>query len=1269
MKSYRELIKAFVLLVMGFMFFQPIASQQQFSLSLVWEEPRMIEKIGESNIVLRFIGQKEVDDATRLPMVSFEQPLASVFPIDSIRVKVVSAQWEYVSPLENKYLAQFSFQDELVEQKSVSEIMQKPILNVRYLPFRRTEDPRLHQRLVSLTVEVVCPAAANETLLKSAQTSYASSSVLSKGKWVKIKVGESGIYRIPYSKLTEWGFSNPSKVKVYGNGGGMLPKANSVWRPDDLMQNPVYHESGSIFFYAQGPVKWLYNSFRGMFMHQLHDYSTSAFYFLSEEGDGVVMDVQQSSQLVPNIESISFDDFQFYEKEEYNLLKSGRNWYGDRFEATGNTKLDLQMQFPNTIVTEPAKLFMSLIARSNQSSAYEVRLYGSSEPVVQIPVNAVSFNDWVGLFAREGSALTTYFPTGDKHSVSVLYKPQVNTSLGWFDKMDVQVRRQLKMSGVQLAFRDIRTVGIGNVTQFRVSGVDNNLKIWNVTNPLQPLNVVWENKNNEAVFTAETDNLQEYVIFNPSGSLPVPEYVEQVANQNLHGEANVDYIIVCDPDFLGEAKRLALLHQQYSGLTTLVVTQKQVFNEFSSGQPDVVAIRSFVKMFYDRAAGDASRMPKYLLLFGDGTYKNRGSSVNNRILTYQSVNSLHHTETYVTDDFYGFLDDSEGASEVSDKMDIGVGRFPVASVAEAKIAVDKTFAYLQNQKKGLWRGQLTFVGDDGDNNTHMYDSDRLAVKVSQSNPEFDINKIYFDAYRKVSGSNGQTYPEVNDAVERSVTEGTLIWNYTGHGGERGLAHENVVTIPRILSWTNYDRLSLFVTATCEFSRFDDDDVSAGEHVFLNSKGGGIALLSTTRVVYSSLNYILNDNFYTHVFKRTPTGEKLRLGDIMRLTKQTSGNSVNKLNFTLLGDPALQLLYPDNQVITTHINNKDVFAETDTLKALSFASIDAQVADPVTGTLDNFNGKASITVYDKGITVKTLGNEGNVPFEYMVYQSVLFKGLATVSNGMLSSSFVIPKDIRYHYGKGRISYFAESNDSEAFGAFNEVVIGGFQAAQGDETGPVVKAWLNNKDFKQGNKVGAAPLLLAEIFDENGINTSGNGIGHDITLTIDGNVSSKIVLNNYFVASQDSYQGGTILYQLPAMAPGSHTLTLKVWDTHNNSTEMDIQFKVENSNELSFRKINLYPNPVKSGTELWLNFEHNDPNAAITLDFELHDLSGQLIRKERKMVFSSGVTTAPFSWQAVDASSRPLRNGIYLLRLISVSETGKKGTISQKIVVIE
>lgn len=1268
MESMRT-IGMIVLLVWGLLLAIPSAGQQQFSLSLVWEQSRMINESDGNALIFRYKGQQEVDGSTRLPVISFECLLPAILPLDSIHVNIVSAQWEYVTPIENEYLTRFQIPKELEGLKSISEIQQRPFFNVRYLPFRRTNNPQIHQRLISLTVEVNYPEVGNGAELKRAQAPYASSSVLSKGKWVKIKVSETGIFRIPYSKLTEWGFSNPSKVKVYGNGGGMLPKANSIWRPDDLVQNPVYHETNSIYFYAQGPVKWQYNSLRGMFMHQLHDYSVSAFYFLSEEGDAVLMSEQSSDQLVPNRESVSFDDFQYYEKEEYNLLKSGRNWYGDRFEATGNTRFDLQLQFANTIVTEPAKIFLTLLARSNQPSSYEVRLNGSSDPILQIPVSSISFSDWVGVFAREGSATASFYPASDKLSVSVLYKPLVNTSLGWFDKMNVQVRRQLKMAGAQMAFRDVNSVGSGNVTKFKVSGVDNTMKIWNVTNHLQPQRVIWENFNNEAVFAANTDNLQEYIIFNPSGALPIPEFVEQVSNQNLHGEGSIDYIIVCDPDFLGEANRLALLHQQFSGLTTLVATQKQVFNEFSSGQPDVVAIRSFVKMFYDRAAGDVSKMPKYLLLFGDGTYNNRGSSVNNRILTYQSVNSLHHTETFVTDDFYGFLDDSEGASDVSDKMDIGVGRFPVSSVAEAKLAVDKTAAYLQNQKKGLWRGQLTFVGDDGDNNTHMYDSDRLAVKVSQTNPEFDINKIYFDAYRKVSGSNGQTFPEVNDAIDRSITEGTLIWNYTGHGGERGLANENVVTIPRVLAWTNYDRLSLFVTATCEFSRFDDDEVSAGEHVFLNSKGGGIALLSTTRVVYSSLNYILNDNFYSHVFKRSPTGEKLRFGDIMRLTKQSSGNSVNKLNFTLLGDPALQLAYPDNQVQTTHVNNKDIAVESDTLKALSLAAIDAQVLMPGVGIMDDFNGKANITVYDKGVTVKTLGNDGNLPFEYMVYQNILFKGLTTVTHGKMTSSFVIPKDIRYHFGKGRISYYAESDDSEAFGAYNNIVIGGFKAAQVDENGPKINAWLNNKDFKPGNTVGTAPLLLAEIFDQNGINTSGNGIGHDITLTIDGDVSSKIVLNNYFVASLDSYQGGTILFQLPELSPGTHILTLKVWDTHNNSTELNISFKVEKTDELVIRKVHLYPNPVKSGTELWISFEHDDPNAAITLDAELHDLSGRIIKKERKTVFSSGVMTAPFSWKAVDAYSRPLRNGLYILRLRSASESGKNGTISQKIVVIE
>jgi hypothetical protein len=605
-------------------------------------------------------------------------------------------------------------------------------------------------------------------------------------------------------------------------------------------------------------------------------------------------------------------------------------------------------------------------------------------------------------------------------------------------------------------------------------------------------------------------------------------------------------------------------------------------------------------------------------------------------------------------------------------LDIGIVRFPVNTVKEATDAVNKVETYMKNQYPGKWKALLTFVGDDGDNNIHMRDADRLTQKLSVTHSEFDLNKIYFDSYQKVTTSTGKAYPEVNILVEKAITEGTLLFNYTGHGGENGLAHEKIITIPDIQGWTNIDRLPLFVTATCEFSRFDDyKHTSAGEWVFLNSLGGGIGLFSTTRLVYSSLNFIINNNLIRFLFEKDNAGEKLRLGDIMRLTKNASGTSINILNFTLLADPGIKIAYPSKYVETVSVNNRPIAEGMDTLKALSKGKIEGEIVRSDTSKIFDFNGELNITVFDKPTRVITLGNDGAKPFEYDVFQNKLFSGRVTVKDGEFTSEFIVSKDIRYNIGTARVSYYSSDDKGvEAFGANNDIIVGGISDSPPiDNEGPQIKLYLNKESFVSGDATGIRPLLYADLFDENGINTAGNGIGHDVTLVIDDDKNNTIVMNSYFQSVHDSYQKGMVVFQLPEQEPGLHKLSFKAWDNLNNSSTVEIEFNVQDGGELNVEKISVFPNPVSNSSTANLYFTHDEPNASLILEISTFNISGQLLNKVVEKTVSVGGGIQPVQWQPKASNGLILSPGLYIIRFNVMSQTGKTTVFSQKILVTE
>ena len=747
-----------------------------------------------------------------------------------------------------------------------------------------------------------------------------------------------------------------------------------------------------------------------------------------------------------------------------------------------------------------------------------------------------------------------------------------------------------------------------------------------------------------------------------------------VANQNIHGIiGQPDFVIVSHPNFINEANSLASFHENIDSLDVAVVQTTQVYNEFSSGAQDVTAIKGLMRMLYERAV-DSTELPRYLLLFGDGSYDNKNQISNNTnfVVTYQSVNSLNPTGSYVSDDYFGLLDENEGESTLDD-LDIGIGRIPIKSVAEAQDVLNKMLHYEEASTMNPWRNELCFIADDEDGNIHINDADNIAMMLDTTYADYNIDKIYLDAYAQESTPAGQRYPAVKDAINRKMENGSLILSYTGHGGELGWAHERVLENLDINSWSNYDNMPLFLTATCEFSRFDDPDrTAAGEYVFLNPNGGAIAMLTTVRLVVSGQNEILSSNFFNTVFKPV-NGEMPRLGDVCMKTKNLSGNGQNTRKFVLIGNPAQRLAYPKHIAVTDSINYMAVSGASDTLKALSKVTISGHIERTSGEKFSSFNGTIYPTVYDKASSVTTLRNDSQSNIKiFMLQKNALFRGKASVVNGEFDYIFIVPKDIAYQPGFGKISYYAEDGETDANGSYEDFVIGGTSSnIEPDNTGPEVRMFLNDTNFVDGGLTDENPVLLAFLSDKHGINTTGNGIGHDIVAILDEESDNPIVLNEEYEADRDSYKSGSLQYPFANLSVGAHKLSLKVWDVYNNSTQVFTDFIVAESANLALSHVVNYPNPFTTYTEFW--FEHNRPGEFLDVQIQVFTISGRLIKTINTNIVTHGFRPNPsqwpdLQWDGKDDFGDKIGRGVYVYHLKVRTSEGEMANQYEKLVIL-
>jgi hypothetical protein len=1192
---------------------------------------------------------------------------------DNISSKITLSDCKYspLTPEEKLIMSSFSNQApaELVYSSHQVISRKDKGVHIEILPFIRDAATNEVLKLISFTIQFI----EQDQPAKAAVRNYASNSMLSQGEWYKIAVTQTGIYRIDYNDLVSMGINpstlNPYKLGIFGRDGSMLPEANAGNRADDLPEKSIevtgqsdgsFDQGDQILFYAQGPVTWKYNSAMKMWEHSTHLYADTICYFLTtDRGTGKRVSLLKNSTESETDIVNAFDFYTTYDENSFNLIKSGRQWFAQIFDVILTRSYSFDV--PSLATGGEVNVRTVTAAKSVNASSFEFEIGSQSWSAGHSPVSVYSNSPVATGAIAYKSLQSVTLPL----KVDVRYNKTANTAAGYLDFIDINARCQLSFSGGQLDFRDSRSFGPGKVSLYKVGGAAGKVRLWEVTRPADVYAVETTVQGSDLIFKLSSDTIRQFVAFDDNAFLK-PRFLHKLPNQNLHASSGADFIIIAPQVFMPQAVRLATFHATASDLDVLVIDPVTIYNEFSSGTADITAIRDFLKMLYDKSP--AVNMPKYLLLFGDGSYdyKDKIASNTNFVPSWQSTESYDPIKSLVTDDYFGTLDDNEGLS-YTDVVDIGIGRLPVKTLLEAEQAVDKIIHYSvpSVETNGDWQNIITFVADDEDLNDHINQSEQMAVDIENNHPEINLDKIYLDSFVQISAPGGNRYPEVNKAITQRVEKGSLILNYTGHGGETGWAHEEVLTVNEINNWSNFNNLPVFVTATCEFSRFDDPGrQAAGEMVLTNPAGGGIALFTTTRPTYGTPNFELNKKFYQYALSK-PEGQRLRMGDIIMYSKRDKGANENGRKYVLLGDPALHINFPSLNVVTTRVNGREPGSGADTLKAYMEVTIEGKITDTDGNLVSDFNGTLYPSVFDKSVTLKTLANDGGSEYSFRLRKNLLYKGKVNVESGNFSFTFIVPKDIAYRFDSGKISYYATDGTRDAGGHYDDLIIGGSVEEQAsDNTGPEISLYMNDLRFRDGGVTGQNARLLAIVSDESGINTIGNGIGHDITAILDGNTSEPYILNEFYESDYDTFKSGYIWFPFSMLSVGKHTVTVKVWDVFNNSSEAEINFEVYSSGEFVISDIYNFPNPFSQFTDIV--FEHNQQGVEFATRAEIYSLSGQLIRVIEQTDPQNGSVSIPIRWDGMGQNGSPVAPGVYLYNLIVRTSNGLNAQASGKLI---
>ncbi len=876
---------------------------------------------------------------------------------------------------------------------------------------------------------------------------FAQNSVLSTGNWYKIAVENTGIHQITYNDLVDYGIDpgqiNPKHIRLYGNGNGMLPEDNDEFRHDDLQENSifVFGENDGVFdpgdyilFYGESPTEWNYNEEFGWFEHEVNLYSDFTYYFITTDmGVGKRIETQFSTIIPHTYTSTGFNDYYYHELELENLIHSGRKWFGERFEET--LEYNFEIEFPNIYTNHPVTFSTEVASRSSEPSNFNFEINGQSILTIGVPPSSMTT---YANYAKTRWDSATFFADSSILNLTITYNKPTDNSIGWLDYFSFNAKRLNNFETGQMLFRDLESAGPGMVTMFQITPPNDELNIWNISDPLNPASIDYFISYIAIEFILETDSLLEFIVFDES-QFYSPQFESMVANQNLHAIEPADMIIITHEDFIEEAQQLADFRETNDGISTFVTTPEKVYNEFSSGAQDITAIRDFMKYLYDKSNGEK---PENLLLFGDATYdfKDIAKNETNYVPVWESEESLNPVSSYCSDDFYSEFDEEDKTS----MLKIGIGRIPAKSPEEATAAVEKIIHYSSNENAfGSWRNEFCLIADDEDSNIHLDHAEDIAELVDTADHIFNITKIYLDAYEQVSNSNGQFYPDVNQAITSKINDGVNIIAHIGHGSYIGLANEKILTEEDLENWENYDYYPLLFTASCSFGQFDDPEkYSLTEKAVLMENRGLSSVIAATRPTYAGANHAFQKRFFINTLHHS----EYSLGKLLKLSKQEAGGFDNNRKYCLFGDPSMRLAIPEYEIITEAINGVQVTEPLDTINPGEQLIVSGYIVDADGEPFYNFNGPLEVRIFDRIDTLTTLGNDPqSIVTDFLMRDSVLLTITTDILNGQFAFSFNLPNNIDEEYGTIKFSYYGMDFPLDARGQFADLVVGGQQSA--------------------------------------------------------------------------------------------------------------------------------------------------------------------------------------------------------------------------------
>ena len=1146
---------------------------------------------------------EEVKIDSLLPFVNYSWPLGGNYADSTYEVRI--AYPEFLDMAEedvNRYHAITTEQlPELPRiQQYVGVSRKSGTLYAQFVPLVFREGK--YQKLVSFQLQVKSAPAGKTRRASSSGDRYAAHSVLSSGHWAKIRVSETGFYHLTDALIRKAGFKNPKKVKIYGYGGELQP---------EVLTGEYLSETDDLKEVATCTIKGkrLFHASGPVswasnttLARTRNPYSDYGYYFLTESDDEPL--TADSASFVSSYYPSASDYHDLYEVDDYAWYHSGRNLYTSEKLTVGSDR--------------------------------NITLPGVHSTTTQINVNLSYDSKFVATLLMNGTTIGTLTASSGLTSSGTLSDGNaVATQASWKFLLPDSV---MKTTDNKLTLR--QTSG-GEVR-------------------LDYVSLCYSTPKALTDFTT---------------SLPVPEYLYDITNQDHHADSAVDMVIIIPTSqkLLSEAERLKTLHETYDSLRVRIVPADELYNEFSSGTPDANAYRRYMKMLYDRAGTEADQ-PRYLLLFGDGAWDNRmlssgwrSLSPDDFLLCYESENSFSATKSYVSDDYYCLLDDNEGGSILKDKFDAAVGRLSARTAEEAKILVDKIYAYRTNAYAGAWQNTLCFLGDDGDQNRHMQDAEAVVSTVKSLYANYDIKKIYWDAYTRVTSSTGNSFPDVTRLIKQQLQKGALVMNYSGHGGPSLLSHEAVLRITDFGEASSL-RLPLWVTAACDVAPFDGQSDNIGETAMFNKKGGSIAFYGTTRTVYASYNRLQNQSFMKYLLA-SKNGRRLTIGEAAYLAKNdfVSGSTemlTNKLQYVLLGDPALTLASPTEQAVIDSINGKAVADGIQQLKAGSKVTLKGHLP----GHTD-FNGVVTITVRDIEETIVGKQNDPvatETAFEFQDRPNTIYNGNDSVRNGQFSFSFAVPKDISYSDKTGLFLVYAVNNDKSlsAHGECESFTLTGTEDLSNDGVGPSIYCYLNSESFVNGSTVNATPYFYAELTDKDGINVSG-GIGHDLELIIDNDMNLTYQLNERFQYDFGDYCKGKVDYVLPELSDGPHKLLFRAWDAQNNSSVAELSFVVNATQQPTLSNVICTKNPATTSTSFVIS--HDRAGSEVDVELEVFDTSGRLLWRKSETGIPTDQTYT-IDWDLTTGNGSRLKTGVYLYRVLISNNGSSKASQAKKLIVL-